>query len=658
MAVRPRGARSLIAGARSRAARPALAALLAVLLLPTACAASDPAARATSPPAAGTDAARPLPSGGRDAGRRAARRIGVVYVFHGGSAEAGSRSSWEATLQIFVYDPNSPVYRRVIWNAAQWPAILAAGNAPKELAKYAFSYGRIGGRDPAEGHSLEVARQLAARLEAREPELGVDFLVDHASWIAPDPRYHAYPRLVFEPRVPGGSPMTFCDASWQDCDPRRYDVDGTIERLLAAGVEEIHMVDLTTSGVRFFKSWDVVNLARQVVDRHNARHGTAVAVRWVNDPTDLMSASYPAEPAGWTLSLGEPARDVAVPLAGRPNPVSDDPRLAALQVAGIERRFSRRVPVAKTGVLLVNHATREGNRWFDPKIDDTLVFNANIRRLLLTRHPGLDPRNVLEGWFGRREPNPALPKRPPSSSQLERTREMRGENLGDAYLYESDQLPRGDSGLLYWQALERLKDQGVEHIVVAFPQIMVDSVLNLVEVPNQVAKEIGWRSWARIGTLDRKTWPEAGHPFADYWGIWVETECPARSGTGREPCCFTMGGCEDGRPYPPPRLTPADRPRDDLDPSLAYDVSEHGHLGYDPARGRPRADGPVQRQYRGTWDLWQPPNGDPGVAVFLADKVIESLRASRSMPPPAQGVPLHRLDVAVRTVPAGPAQAP
>ncbi len=113
--------------------------------------------------------------------------------------------------------------------------------------------------------------------------------------------------------------------------------------------------------------------------------------------------------------------------------------------------------------------------------------------------------------------------------------------------------PRGDSGLLYWDALERLKRQGVRHIVVAFPQIMVDSVLNLVEVPNQIAKEIGWRSWARIDTLDHATWPETGHPFADYWGIWVETECPARSGSGREPCCFTMGGCEDGRPYPPPR---------------------------------------------------------------------------------------------------------
>ncbi len=587
-------------------------------------------------------------------GAAPARKIGVVYVFHGGSAESGARSSWEATLQIFVYDPNSPVYRNVIWNAAQWPQILAAGNAPKELAKYAFSYERIGGRDPAGAHSLAVFEQLQQRLESRERELGVDFVVDYASWIAPDPAHHAYPRLVHEPRVPGGAPMTFCDASWADCNPQRYDVDGTIERLLAAGVDTIHMIDLTTSGVRFFKSWDVVNLARQVVDRHNARTGAGVAVHWVNDPTDLMTASYPADPAGWTLSLGEPKRDRTVPLDARPNPVSDDRRLAALQAVGIERRFSPHVPPPKTGVLLVNHATREGNRWFDPKIDDTLVLNANIRRELLERHPGLDARNIVQAWFGRREPNPALPRRPPAFSQLERTRTMRGENLGEAYLYETHELPPGDAGLLYWEALERLKAQGVEHIVVAFPQIMVDSVLNLVEVPNQIAKEIGWRSWARREPGDFVTWPGAGNPFADYWGIWVERDCPSRNGDGREPCCFTMGGCEDGRPYPPPRLTATYRPRDDLDPSLAFDVSDYGHLGYDAMLGPPSAAQPVQQQYRGTWDLWQPPNAEPGVAELLADQVVNSLRRSASSPLPAGAIPLHGLSAAAAD-PTGPA---
>jgi hypothetical protein len=563
------------------------------------------------------------------------RKVGVVYVFHGGSEVSGTRSSWEATLQIFVYDPNSPIYRGVIWNAARWPQILTAGNVPKELGKYAFSYGRIGGVDPASRHTLAVFERFRALLEARERELGVDFVVDYASWLAPDPRHHAYPRLIFEPRVPGGSPVTYCQDDWPGCDTRRFDVDGTIERLLAAGVEEIHMADLTTSGVRFFKSWDVVNLARQVVDRHNARTGANVGVRWVNDPLDVMTRSYPAEPERWTLSKGEPARDRSLPLEGRPNPVSSSPRLASVQITGIEARLSSKVPLERTGILLVNHATRDGNRWFDPKIDDTLVFNDNIRRELLRRHPALREQNIIAAWFGRREEN-AVTSRP------ERTREMRGENLGEAYLYETDELPSGWQGHLYWDALETLKAQGVEHIVVAFPQIMVDSVLNLVELPNQIGKEIGWRSWARIDSLDFETYPDAGHPFADYWGNWVDTECPSRSGTGTEPCCFEMGGCADGRSYPPARTTPPDKSRDDLDPSLAFDVSEFGHLGYDASRGRPDPRAPVQDQYRGTWDLWQPPNDDPEVAALLADVIVDSVTRPAAQPP-ARAIPLHGL---------------
>jgi hypothetical protein len=110
-----------------------------------------------------------------------------------------------------------------------------------------------------------------------------------------------------------------------------------------------------------------------------------------------------------------------------------------------------------------------------------------------------------------------------------------------------------------------------------------------------------------------------------------------------------MGGCADGRPYPPPRRTPPDRPRDDLDPSLAFDVADYGHLGYDGAAGPPSAAGPVQGQYRGTWDLWQPPNADPGVAAFLADKVVESLRASATRPAAAGAIALHRLDAAAQS---------
>lgn len=571
-------------------------------------------------------------------------RIGVVLVFHGGNDVHDLASTWESTLQIFAYDPNSAVYRRVIWNPEAWPRILGAGNAPKESLKYAFEYQRIGGRDPANDLMRRRFEQLRAALEARAAAAGVDFIVDYASWLTTDPAHHAYPRLIYQPGVDGGSPMTYCGSAadggtgpaqrWPGCDPQRYDTDGTIERLLAQGVQSIVIVDETTSGVRFSKSFDVVNLARLVVAEHNRRSGANVAVHWVNDPTDLMTESYPTAPPGWTLARGAPERDRRVPLTDRPNPVAVDPRLAAFHVAGIEARFSPRVPAERTGVLLVNHAIRRENVVFDPKIDDTLALNANIERLLLERHAGLKPEHVVGGWFGRKEINPELPKRPPAFSQLERTREMRGENLGDAWLYESDfAAPAGKWGYRYWEALKHLKDQGVEHIVVAFPQIMVDSVLNLVEVPNQIAKEIGYRTWAFIDAPDFRTYPGIGHPFADYWGIWVETSCPAGAeATERAPCCFELGGCADGRTYPPPRLAPRDRARDDLDPSLAFDVPAYGHLGYDPGRGPPDPNAPVQAQYRGTWALWQPPNDRPEVAEFLADKVLEFLAGPKPAP--------------------------
>ncbi len=65
-----------------------------------------------------------------------------------------------------------------------------------------------------------------------------------------------------------------------------------------------------------------------------------------------------------------------------------------------------------------------------------------------------------------------------------------------------------------------------------------------------------------------------------------------------------MGGCNDPlRPYPPPRQTPLNQKMSDLDPSLCFDVSEYGHLGYDPDLGPPDPDGPVQDQYTGTWDF-------------------------------------------------------
>ena len=96
-------------------------------------------------------------------------------------------------------------------------------------------------------------------------------------------------------------------------------------------------------------------------------------------------------------------------------------------------------------------------------------------------------------------------------------------------------------------------------------------------------------------------------------------------------CCFEMGGCPDEglglpRPYPPPRFTPIHVRADDMDPSLAYEVSEYGHLGYNPDLGPPDSDSPIQDQYTGTWEMYRPPNDDPRMAELMANHVLKAAR--------------------------------
>jgi hypothetical protein len=388
------------------------------------------------------------------------------------------------------------------------------------------------------------------------------------------------------------------------------------------------MVDLTTSGVRFWKTYDVVSMTRRMVDDWNRRNGTNVQVRWVNDPTDLMLASYPTEPPNWTRSLGKPKVNPQVPLEGRPNPLIQDPLLIDAMVDGIVAGFNPAVAPADTAVLIVNHSIRDGNQVFDPKVNDTVLMDGLIKKELLRRYPDMQADNILGSWMGRRVENPAITVMRPGGDKLERTREMRGESLGDAWLYESDrELPGGDHQYLYWEALDIFRARGVEHIVVAFAQIVTDSVLNLVEVPNQIAKEIGWKTWLHAESLDYETYPEVGHPFADYWGVWINTACKVAGGPegATEPCCLTMGGCGDGRPYPPPRQAPLNQARQDTDPSLGFDISAYGHLGYDFGKGAPSDERPVQGQYTGTWELWQPANTDPRMGELLARQVLQLL---------------------------------
>ena len=59
-----------------------------------------------------------------------------------------------------------------------------------------------------------------------------------------------------------------------------------------------------------------------------------------------------------------------------PNPVISDPRLADFHVEGIEQKFSQKIPIKETGILLVNKGIFPGNELFDPKINDTLILNT------------------------------------------------------------------------------------------------------------------------------------------------------------------------------------------------------------------------------------------------------------------------------------------
>jgi hypothetical protein len=569
------------------------------------------------------------------------RKVGVIYVVHGGTDEQDVSHTFDSSLQFFQYDPNNIIFKGIIWNPKMWPSVLGAkdsqayANAATQLKKYSFEYERIGGVDPATRLTGEQLADMDRQLRRQGRRLGIEFMTDISQWIGTQNQADrlAWPRWLYEPRVPKGEKLTYCgssadDGPWKGCNPERYNVDGPGERLLKKGATELILIDMTVGGVRFWKSYDVVTMTRRMVADWNARRGSSVKVRWVNDISDLMTESYPKDPPNWTRALGPPKADSRVPLEGRRNPVIEDPLLVELMVDGIEKAFNPSVPAARTAVLFINHATRDGNETYDPKVNDSQIIDGLIEQELLRRHPEMKLDNMLSGWMGIKQPNPAIP--PGARSGSERTREMRGEDLGNAWLYESArQMPAGRHGHRYWEALDLMRQRDVGHIVVIFSQIVVDSVLNLVEVPNQVAKEIGSHSWLDWRRGDFRRYPGIGHPFADYWGNWVDTQCrigdsvPAATG----PCCFTMGGCGDTRPYPPPRQAPLTSIRQDTDPSLAFDIPAYGHLGYDPALGPPSDSAPVQGQYRGTWAMWRPANDDRRMGRLLARQVIAALEA-------------------------------
>lgn len=569
------------------------------------------------------------------------RKVGVLFVVHGGSEENDLGNTFDNSLQFFQYDPNNVIFQRIIWNPKAWPSVVKAddsqdyANASTQYKKYAYQNARIGGADPAPDITDRQFEEMTRQLDAIGAERGIEFVTDIAHWLGSQTYIHrlAWPRHLYGPQVPNGAPLTYCGSEkdggpWPHCNPERYNIDGPGERLLKRGAEEIIMVDLTTSGVRFWKTYDVVSMTRRMVDDWNQRHGTDIKVRWVNDPTGLMQESYPIDPPNWTRALGPPKVDAEVPLEGRPNPLIQDPLLINAMVDGIIAGMNPEVAPADTAVLIVNHSIRDGNQAYDPKVNDTILMDELVKKELLRRYPDMKSDNILGSWMGRRVENPNIEVKRPGGSQMERSREMRGESLGDAWLYQTDrEFPGGDHQYLYWEALDIFRERGVDHIVVAFTQIVTDSVLNLVELPNQIAKEIGWKTWLRAESLDFVTYPEVGHPFADYWGVWIKTSCAVEDGPegATEPCCLTMGGCGDHRPYPPPRQTPLNEARQDTDPSLGFDISAYGHLGYEQRRGAPDDNRPVQGQYSGTWELWQPASTDPRIGQLLARQVVQLL---------------------------------
>ena len=629
--------------------------------------------------------------------------IGVLYVIHGGMEINKPQYMWDAAILQFSFDHNHSVNKLVIWNAENWPMVLdtyVSDFTLKYLRMFEFEYERIGGTDPFNALSEQQLADMKTELDANP--YGLTFEVEWTGYQCADhPQNYPYPRYVYY--GPDGLPdpegdyddVTYCgeaepDGPWPDCDPERYNVDGPVERLLKKGITRLIVVDWMMGGPRYLKNHEVVEMIKRAIDDWNDTQGTAIPHPvWINDYSDLMERSYPTEPAGWTASLGAPTKDSPVLINSGPNPIVSDPELSTMYVEAIEEVMSPAVSDAYTGVIFIDHSLHaEHTQYYDPKINDTLIIHKNIKTQLLAEHPEMDPDNIIGAWLGKREINP-------ENGLLEHTREMRGEVYGKAWLYESDyELPGDEWGYRAWDGFEYLKDRGVQHMVVVNVHLATQSVLDMVEMHNQVGRELGIKTWLHWGTWDYKEYPVVGHPFADYWGMWVYTDCgewqlnyasgtspfsgaatltgqtsgatgvikwlsgDATSGTltlmevsgtfqdgevltddkggsalvdgaaivtSKPECCFEMEGCGDPlRPYPPPRQTPLNMARSDLDPSLAYDMSDYGHYGYDPALGPPDPNGPVQDQYTGTWEMITPLNDDPRVGQMLARYVLNA----------------------------------
>ena len=217
-------------------------------------------------------------------------KIGVIFVVHGGMSEYKDQYLWDAGLQQFSFDPNHSVYKLAIWNPAQWQIVMQAESSVKFQRKYLFEYPRLGGWDPFHDVTDLQFEDLKAELNEMGEESGLNFEYDWAAWMCGEcPANYPYPRFIYYgpdglPDPEGDYPdVTYCGedepgGAWSGCDPERYNVDGPAERLLKKGVSRIIMVDLTVGGVRFGKTYDVVQMTKRVIDDWNEENGTDVSL--------------------------------------------------------------------------------------------------------------------------------------------------------------------------------------------------------------------------------------------------------------------------------------------------------------------------------------------------------------------------------------------
>ena len=76
--------------------------------------------------------------------KQAPRKVGVIYIVHGGTDEQDVSHTFDSSLQFFQYDPNNVIFKGIIWNPKMWPSVLGAkdsqayANAATQLKKYSF----------------------------------------------------------------------------------------------------------------------------------------------------------------------------------------------------------------------------------------------------------------------------------------------------------------------------------------------------------------------------------------------------------------------------------------------------------------------------------------------------------------------------------------